>query len=159
MAPTWRGENTWYRWLSKSYMTNDISRHLLVSCKYTNARQIGYSWRQWVVLPRLSISDIPHEDRVPVGAVVSSCDVTVDLQSSLVVYVSLPVTLHSFGSSSTTEKRLNIEREQLQRPVMYNTYSLQVTNQCFQIYPKTNTKNKTLYSMTGYKYQTHCVKC
>lgn len=54
--------------------------------------------------------------QVPVGAVVSSCYVAVDLQSSLVVYVCEPVTLQSLVGSSAAKQRLYIEREQLQRP-------------------------------------------
>lgn len=46
---------------------------------------------------------------VPVGAVVSRCYVAVDLQSSLVVYISLSVTLQSFIGCSTTKQRLHVE--------------------------------------------------
>ncbi len=54
--------------------------------------------------------------QVPVCAVMSSCDVAVNLQSSLVVHVSVSVTLQSFEGRRTAQQRLDVEREQLKRP-------------------------------------------
>lgn len=65
-------------------------------------------------------------DQVPVGAIVSSCYVAVDLQSGLVVYISLPVTLLSFIGSCPTEQRLHIKGMQLQRPETKQTLQVRL---------------------------------
>lgn len=57
-----------------------------------------------------------HLDHLPVGAVVGGCDVAVNLQCSLVVDISQPVTLHRLVGGSSPQQRLHVERRKFERP-------------------------------------------
>ena len=69
---------------------------------------------------------ITATDQVPVGALVSGCDVAVDLQSRLVVHVRLPVPLHRLGRRRTAKQRLHVKRLQLQRPDTHTQCKLDI---------------------------------